>query len=45
MKKDNEQRKDRFVVPDNWDDMTEEEQDDFIDEFIRSVFPPPDQQD
>jgi hypothetical protein len=39
--KKSEQDKKRVEIPDNWVDMSEDEQDEFLDEFIRSVFPPP----
>lgn len=39
--KKNEKNKKRVEVPNNWVDMSEEEQDKFIDDFLRSVFPPP----
>lgn len=45
MKDKDEKRRKRVEVPDSWNDMTEEEQDKFLDEFIMSVFPPPDRED
>lgn len=41
MKKDSEKDRKRVELPDNWSDMSEDEQDEFIDKFIQSVFPAP----